>query len=269
MSVPVILLTACAFSDPLRLCEFLLSYCRSEGVTLHQPATATRLVRDDAHVLTGLELTTGTTITCTSLVLTAGPWTTKVFEALFPASATTYKKLQVHPLAGHSIIVRSPHFAQASNADFDSESEPLGVHAVFATSLSTSQRITGSPSFAPEIFSRYPDQIYIAGLNSSSAALPKRSDLSEIDEQSIEALKEAARRLIKLKKGEELRSAAEEVEVEVVRAGHCFRPATDSGRPVRHSYPSPCLNAQTDGYDDARHSSLPRFRHQNSRKIAH
>lgn len=77
-----------------------------------------------------------------------------------------------------------------------------------------------------EIFSRLPDEIYVAGLNSSSAPLPDRADLSVINENDIEALKEVARKIIKL-------SDEETADLEIVRKGHCFRPTTSSGRPVR------------------------------------
>lgn len=78
-----------------------------------------------------------------------------------------------------------------------------------------------------EIFSRHPDEIYVAGLNSSTAPLPEKAEDSTIDEAAISALKAAAKRMLRLRLAHEL-----ETDVEVVRAGHCFRPTTPTGRPV-------------------------------------
>jgi hypothetical protein len=75
-----------------------------------------------------------------------------------------------------------------------------------------------------EIFSRHPNEIYVAGLNTSNAKLPDRADQREIDPQAIEALKEAAARILHLE---------DTSDVEVVRQGFCFRPTTSSGTPVR------------------------------------
>lgn len=70
-----------------------------------------------------------------------------------------------------------------------------------------------------------PDEIYVAGLNSSTAPLPDRADKTVINEDDIEALKEAARSIIRL-------TQTETDDLEIVRQGHCFRPTTSSGRPV-------------------------------------
>lgn len=70
-----------------------------------------------------------------------------------------------------------------------------------------------------------PDEIYVAGLNSSSSPLPERADKTVVNDDDIDALKEAARKIIRL-------TEDETAELEVVRKGHCFRPTTSSGRPV-------------------------------------
>jgi hypothetical protein len=65
----------------------------------------------------------------------------------------------------------------------------------------------------------------VAGLNSSTAPLPNKADQSVINDEDIEVLKEVARKILRL-------SDDESEAMEIVRTGHCFRPATNSGRPV-------------------------------------
>ena len=86
-----------------------------------------------------------------------------------------------------------------------------GCHAVFTTD---------EAGYSPEIFSRMGEEIYVAGLNSSSLPLPVLATETHIDERSVAKLKKTAQRLL----GEE--------DVEVVRKGLCFRPVTKRGTPI-------------------------------------
>lgn len=192
---------------------------RSRGVHIHQPCSVLGVTR---HIgtkrLKGVKLSNGTELLCARIVITSGPWSTQVLNDLFPRSRKHLRNVQVGSLAGHSIVVRNPHW-QASQ-----HSAPLGCHAVFATTFTTSTAITGSHSFAPEIFSRSPNEIYIAGLNSSEAPLPARAQDRKLDPDAIAALSEVAARVI--------RSNAVTPDFNVVRQGYCFRPTTKSGRTV-------------------------------------
>ncbi|KAE9365339.1 FAD dependent oxidoreductase [Stipitochalara longipes BDJ] len=191
--------------DPLRLCKFLLQACLSRGVQVHHPARAISLGKDMRDELSSIKILHTTTsavseIPCTRLLISAGAWSPQVFSTLFPNSKL---KLPISSLAGHSLVVRSPRWSK--------QQEDKGCHAVFTTD---------EAGYSPEIFSRMGEEIYIAGLNSSSLPLPALATESQIDERSIAKLKKTAQRLLG------------EGNVEVVRTGLCFRPVTRRGTPI-------------------------------------
>lgn len=93
------------------------------------------------------------------------------------------------------------------------EHEAKGCHAVFTTD---------EAGYSPELFSRMGEEIYIAGLNSSSLPLPSLARESQTDEHSIAKLKKTAQSLL----------GTDGEEVEVVREGLCFRPVTRMGTPI-------------------------------------
>lgn len=129
------------------MCRCLLSIVRKRGGQIHSGCTAEQLVKDAHGHLSGLELSTGETIPCTKLVFTAGSWTPQAFGKLFPRSERAQQKVNdIGKLAGHSIIVKSPHWKAAAEEE---GRNPLGCHAVFATTFSSSESVTGSKSFAP------------------------------------------------------------------------------------------------------------------------
>lgn len=136
-------------------------------------------------------------------MIAAGAWSAQVFETLFPNSK---KKIPISSLAGHSLVVKSPRWSE--------EHEEKGCHAVFTTN---------DGGFSPEIFSRMGGEIYIAGLNDASLALPKLATESRIEENSAEKLTKTAKKLL---------CAHTEDDLEVVRKGLCFRPVTKGGTPI-------------------------------------
>ncbi|KAL8729576.1 MAG: hypothetical protein Q9166_004656 [cf. Caloplaca sp. 2 TL-2023] len=212
--------------DPYELCHFLLSECKSRGVKVHQPAKATAVTRNAAGALSSIHVKSTDTseeydVPCSRLILAAGAWTSQVFKVLLPTS-----KLQVSVsfLAGHSLLLRSPHWPPksldmvppsinptADQANDSTQSQPP-CHALF-----TSDPLV---SYSPELFSRLPSgHIYIAGLN-GPYPLPSLPTERVIDPQAIETLKGTAERL--LGKGE----------FEVEREALCFRPVTGKGVPI-------------------------------------
>ncbi|KAF2665491.1 FAD dependent oxidoreductase [Microthyrium microscopicum] len=212
--------------DPLRLCQFLLDECQKQGVTVHQPAKAVTVVKNADGILSGVTILkdaiesesmyepsitrfvsrskTDISVPCTRLVICAGAWSPRVFSELFPSAPI---KIPVTALAGHSLLLRSSRWTK--------EHQSNGCHAVFATDME---------GFAPEIFSRREEQIYIAGLNSTTMPLPElASDATPIPE-CIESLKRASTQMLgKLEQPDSL---------QVVRESLCFRPVTATGRPI-------------------------------------
>lgn len=142
-------------------------------------------------------------VPCTRLVLTAGCWTPRVFSTLFPSAKT---RIPVTQLAGHSLLLKSPRWS--------AEHEEKGCHAVFATD---------NLGFSPELFSRIGGEIYISGLNSTAIPLPEVSTDAKISDEAVQQLKQVANRMLGLPGQEDL---------EVLREGLCFRPVTNSGRPI-------------------------------------
>ncbi|KAF8862655.1 FAD dependent oxidoreductase [Acephala macrosclerotiorum] len=191
--------------DPLRLCQFLLKSCLDRGVQLHHPARAISVGKDVRDELSNIRILNTNTyaetdIPCTKILIAAGAWSPQVFETLFPNSSF---KLPISSLAGHSLVVRSKKWSK--------EHEGRGCHAVFTTD---------SSGYSPEIFSRMGEEIYIAGLNSSSIPLPKLATESELDQKSVTTLKKTAEKLLGVDG------------VEVLRERLCFRPVTRRGTPI-------------------------------------
>ncbi|PMD30747.1 FAD dependent oxidoreductase-like protein [Hyaloscypha variabilis F] len=191
--------------DPLRLCKFLLQAGLSRGVQLHHPARAISLGKDMRDELSSIRILNTSTnavseMPCTRLLISAGAWSPQVFSTLFPEFKL---RLPISSLAGHSLVVRSPRWGK--------QQEEKGCHAIFTTD---------EAGYSPEIFSRMGEEIYIAGLNSSSLPLPALATESPIDERSVAKLKKTAQRLL----GEE--------NTEVMRKGLCFRPVTTRGTPI-------------------------------------
>lgn len=187
--------------DPLRLSHFLLQQALDAGVVLSQPATPLRLADGSLTIQLGENQETKT-FSCTHLLIASGPWTPRVFSTLFPKARC---EIPISPYAGHSLVLRSPRWTKAHEA--------AGCHAIFASARK---------GFSPEIFSRIGGEVYIAGLNSSSMALPETATDAAIDLGSIEELKTVAARYLGEKEGD----------LEVVREGLCFRPVTPNGVPI-------------------------------------
>lgn len=166
-------------------------------------------MRDQLSSIRILDISTNNTIyiPCTKILIAAGAWSPQVFATLFPSS--NYK-LPISSLAGHSLVVRSPRWTKTD------ENGDQGCHAVFSTD---------EDGYSPEIFSRMGEEIYIAGLNSSSIPLPTLATESQIDKKSIESLKKTAKRLL----GNQIESTED---LEIIREGLCFRPVTSKGVPI-------------------------------------
>lgn len=142
---------------------------------------------------------------CDALVLTAGVWTPRVFEALFPNATVS---LPITHLSGHSVVLRSPRWA----APEPGVSVRTGCHAIFTTDEDV--------CFSPEIFSRAGGDIYLAGLNTTAVPVPDLASEVQPDPASIEVLMRTARKLL----GDD--------EVDVLGTGFCHRPVSRSGPPL-------------------------------------
>ncbi|KAL6705764.1 hypothetical protein ACN47E_006401 [Coniothyrium glycines] len=193
--------------DPLRLCKWLLARCKERGVQLHQPARAISLSKDNTGLLNGVRISQDSVeseLPCARIVIASGAWSPRVFSTLFP---TTKTRIPISPLAGHSLLVRNPHFKAE---ELDKEI----CHAVFATD---------TLGFSPEWFARAGGELYLAGLNSTSIPLPDVATDVKVNDRSIEQLKQCAKVMMLNVPGKD---------VEVLREALCFRAVTPSGRPI-------------------------------------
>lgn len=201
--------------DPLRLCHHLMDTVTACGVNVHQPAEVVSVNRSSSGKLQAVrikDLHGEKEISCQKLVITAGAWTPKVFRSLFPSSKV---KIPVTSLAGHSLLLRSPHWPPKTPHESQESAVPQSrklppCHAIFTTDPS---------GYSPELFSRSPGHIYVAGLNSSTYPLPEIATEAVISADSIATLRKTAERLL----GEDLI---------VEREGVCWRPVTRRGTPI-------------------------------------
>jgi glycine/D-amino acid oxidase-like deaminating enzyme len=238
----------CAQVHPRSLCNFLLSECQSRGVQLHLSASPTSITTDPAtSALTGLTYTTPSssqpaTLPCTTLIFTAGAWTPHLFHTLFPSSQLS---LPIYPLAGYSLLARSPRYTTPALLDPSSLSSSSTTLATTAQPRHKAHAIYASPtprtpySYAPEVFARLgPDgdpELWIGGLNDPALDLPEKAQEVKglVDEEMVRDLRGTLVQLC----GKGGGGAAEgegtnEDDLEIVSEGLCFRPVSETGVPV-------------------------------------
>ena len=202
--------------DPLRLCRHLLETIVERGVNVHHPAHVISVTRSSLGELQAIRIKDTQEeheLPCRRLVIAAGAWTPKVFRSLFPSSKIN---IPITSLAGHSLLLRSPHWPskeshfKSATAALPGIAESPSCHAIFTTDPS---------GYSPELFSRSPGHIYVAGLNSSTYPLPDVATERLVSSDSIVTLQRTAERLL----GEGLI---------VEREGVCWRPVTRRGVPI-------------------------------------
>ncbi|KAI0774492.1 nucleotide-binding domain-containing protein [Fomes fomentarius] len=231
--------TSTAQVHPQRLCEFLLEQCLAAGVTLHHPARATALLRDeeDPDGLTrvrveysgsGEEGPEGrartVNIPCESIVIAAGCWTHQVYATLFPNAS---RMPRISHLAGYAVTLKSkrwppvqaPSAPNALRVIGGAKGPPHTATATSDSSVHTHAIFTDVPGFAPEIFSRITGDVWLGGLNTSAIPLPALPTDAQIDAAEVERLLAVAHRLCG-------------ADVEVRGSSLCFRPVSATGRPI-------------------------------------
>lgn len=211
----------------MRLCRFLIDEAVSRDVKIHNSTKATNIIKDDNGVITGVEIVDleskeEFTIQCMNLVLSVGAWTPQVLREIFPYNQTSF---DLCPLAGYSLVVRSPRHTQ----DHEKISHGGRSHAVFTTHPT-------SCGFSPEIFTREGGEIYIAGYNPHLKLPLCVEDVHELrDSAEMQKLKDAAVRLLG-GLSNELSGSTDDVtnidDLEVLREGLCFRPVGEDDIPT-------------------------------------
>ncbi|OCT51160.1 FAD dependent oxidoreductase superfamily [Cladophialophora carrionii] len=230
----------CAQVEPRELCEFLLQECKKRGVQVHLSATATGVLTDDEGALKSLKLRytdvdagqsheQETQLECRNVVVSAGAWTPRVFSTLFPQSKL---RIPIEPLAGHSIVVKSPRYrtpyVDLTERERGSDNQKSMCYAIYCG--------PGSRwSFAPEAFARLArggeTEVWVGGLNDSTLPLPELSTdvKGMIDQRSIQDLRRTTVELTGLARGG---GQPNEDDLETIREGLCFRPISHRGTPL-------------------------------------
>lgn len=217
--------------------RFLINEATSHGAKLYHPAKAVAVVKDDNGTVNGVKIVSldseeESVIPCTNLILSSGAWTPHVLKELFPSTPVS---LGIAPLAGYSLVLRSPRHT------IDHEKTVLQgrSNAVFATN-------PNSRGFSPEIFTREGGEIYIAGLN-PSIPLPARVEKTPqlFDPAQMQNLKDVAVRLMGKAVVYGSSKSRDDVnnddDLEIIREGLCFRPARSTGVPVIGKIEDPSL----------------------------
>lgn len=221
----------CAQIEPRELCEFLLEQCEKRHVKLHLSTKALECLCDEDGLLNGLKIESQgsrSELECKTIVLAAGAWTPRAFKTLFPQSPT---HVPIDPLAGHSIVVRSPRY----KAPFvDPYKRKIGGDDSWLC-----YSIYASPGkhwkFATEAYARLARngqaEIWLGGLNDAGLPLPElATDVKAmIDRQSVNTVRKTIVQLTGLA------SEASELhqdDLETVREGLCFRPVSRHGRSI-------------------------------------
>lgn len=203
----------------MRLSRFLINEATSRGAKLYNPAKAIAVVKDGNGMIKGVRIVSLNSdeeliVPCTNLVLSSGAWTPHVLKDLFPATRVS---LDITPLAGYSLVVRSPrHTLEHEKTVLQGRS-----HAVFTTN-------PNSCGFSPEIFTRKGGEIYIAGLNPSIPLPAHVEDVRQLfDPAEMQKLKDIAVRLMGASD-----ETSESDDLEIIREGLCFRPVGRTGAPT-------------------------------------
>ncbi|EHY55846.1 hypothetical protein HRR83_006769 [Exophiala dermatitidis] len=245
----------CAQVEPRELCEWLLQRCRDRGVQLSLSTKPVGFVRNAAGKVVGVQVQRraanesdiagagvgvdvgvqtqtqtqmqNARILCKDVVIAAGCWTPRVFETL------TGKKMQIgiRPLPGYSITVRSPRYRR-----------PILEHDETGTGrkVETSHSIFCPPGrdwdYSPEAMARQTKdgipEVYVAGLNNESHRLPELAGQSKrlMEKPLMDHLKRTAVNLAGKIQGQGQSPPIDDLHV--VREALCFRPVSDSGKPI-------------------------------------
>lgn len=230
---------SCAQIEPKRLCRWLLRKCQEQGVRVHTKCTVTAITKGVDGKVSGLKVRKDLEIyekNCQNIVIAAGAWTPQVFSRIFHDSKL---RIPISPLAGYSIVVRSPRYTKPiMDPAKDAQESSGGIcHAVFCAP-------SQSWTFAPEAFSRIgtdeKSEIWVGGLNDAAMKLPDTADGVKPlrDREKAEELRSAAILMTGLSnEGDNLNVD----DLKIMRESLCFRPVSDTGTPIVSRIPDDAL----------------------------
>lgn len=222
--------SGCAQVEPKQLCEWLLGQCEDRGVQVFLSTSTLGFARDDSGDISGLHIERQSSPTpernvlaCKDVVIAAGCWSPRVFKTLVGRKMTP----SIKPLAGYSMVVRSPRYSRSILQTTEAGATSEMSHAIF---------YPPGPnwSYSPEAMARMTrdgaPEIYVAGLNNETLALPELAGQTKdlIDISKLDDLKKTAVALV----GNQSGDSEQEDDLQLMRGGLCFRPVSESGMPI-------------------------------------
>ncbi|OJD10867.1 hypothetical protein AJ78_08237 [Emergomyces pasteurianus Ep9510] len=195
-----------AHLDPERFCRFLRHQCEMLGIRFLLNSAVTSVQRDDATqsftsvtVETRDETHTTHSIACKAVVIAAGPWSPRVISKLFPAGRLNLRMNSTNS-AGNHVLVRNPRWKPADDEN--------GVNQVFLNNVVNGPHRLDITSFLG-------GYLYIGGWGAKPERLPEFAEDVQSQPDEIEAMLKMSRQYLRMDDNEEL---------EIVKAGRCYRP---------------------------------------------
>lgn len=222
--------SGCAQVEPKQLCEWLLKQCEARDVQVLLSTKTLGFARNGSGDICGLRIERPSSrgparslLACKDVVIAAGCWSPRVFETLVGRKMTP----NIRPLAGYSTVVRSPRYNRSILQRTEAGDAVDMSHAIFyPPGLNW--------AYSPEAMARMTrdgvPEIYVAGLNNETLALPELAGQTKdlIDRSKLEDLKKTAITLL----GKRLGDFEQQDDLQLVREGLCFRPVSESGVPI-------------------------------------
>jgi glycine/D-amino acid oxidase-like deaminating enzyme len=165
---------------------------------------------------------------CTNLVISAGPWSDRVFKLLFPFAKVKIP-LNVSGASGNHLLIRTPHW-KPSDDDFGCDQVYLDNVIVGGARLDVSTLLGGT--------------MYVGGYGADPEELPALATQVQPQPNAVKAMKELVAGFLNLGEGES---------VEVLKEGRAYRPKVAVGRPIIAKLPPKLLfgeNAAKVGDED-------------------
>ena len=198
-------------SDPLMFSNFLLAKCVEMGVTILknvelQSLQINALSGEAKMAIEVLDHRSGhLRLPFKHLVISAGPWSQRVLEKLFP-SAQFKIPLELTMAAGNHLRLKTPGWTPP---DDDKGCDQLYLKGILGHTLDISSFLRGT--------------LYVGGFGGRTEPLPELATDVKSQPDAIEAMLRLCEKVLSVPEGESL---------EVLDSGRCFRPVLEQGRPI-------------------------------------
>ncbi|CAN9168150.1 unnamed protein product [Alternaria alternata] len=198
--------------DPARFCLFLFKECKRLGVEFVFSAKAISIeAAPGSKYFSSIQIEQKGldpfNISCRSLVIAAGPWSPRVFSALFP-KASLKLPMNSTASAGNHFRIRTPGWKQ--------EDDQKGSEQVFFQN-----DIPGGQGL--DITSFLGGDLYVGGWGAIPEELPELAESIHAQPSEIKIMVSLAKRYLRI---------SEEEELEIFAVGRCYRPLATFNHPI-------------------------------------